>query len=234
MTTNARLLLLAVSFLLSFAPSIAQDEDVIYRREIGGGLGAGFSFNDANTKFFGNTNFAANAILRFNLNKRMVIKTTLGYLGVKGSMTDVESFVPADINQAASVRSTYSFSGAVIDLNVLYELNFLPYGYIQDYRGMKRVTPYIQLGLGMSYGTAGKAFTGNIPLGIGLRWKVAERLNLGVDWLMHFSLSDKLDDIDAPLGIKSTMFKNKDHYSRVLLTLTYDISPRCPNCQKDD
>ena len=89
------------------------------------------------------------------------------------------------------------------------------------------------MGFGITYGLAGKSFTANIPVGLGIKYKVAQRLNLGLDYLVHFSLSDKLDGLDAPLGISSSGFRNKDHYSALTLTLTYDLNPRCPTCNKD-
>ena len=89
------------------------------------------------------------------------------------------------------------------------------------------------MGFGLTDGKAGKAFTANIPLGVGVKYKVAERLNLGLDWLVHFTLSDKLDGLEAPLGINSSGFRNKDHYSALSLTLTYDLNPRCPTCNRD-
>ncbi len=74
----------------------------------------------------------------------------------------------------------------------------------------------------------------NVPIGAGLKYKIAPRLNLGLDWLFHLTLSDKLEGLEAPLGIKSSGFRNKDHYGMTLLTLTYDISPRCPTCNRDE
>ena len=118
------------------------------------------------------------------------------------------------------------------DLSALYELHFLPYGYERGYQGYCRLVPYIQIGLGVSYGKAGKAFTMNLPVGIGAKYKIGPRLNLGLDGIAHFTLSDKLDGLEAPLGIKSSMFRNKDHYVTLLLTLTYDLNPRCPTCNK--
>ena len=70
-------------------------------------------------------------------------------------------------------------------------------------------------------------------MGLGVKYKVAPGLNLGLDYLVHFSLSDKLDGLSAPLGIKSELFRNKDVYSALTLTLTYDLNPRCPTCNKD-
>ncbi len=48
------------------------------------------------------------------------------------------------------------------------------------------------------------------------------------------TFSDRLEGLEAPKGIKSEMFRNKDHYGLTLVTLTYDISPRCPACNKAD
>ncbi len=234
MLRSIRILFFTLFLSSAFTPLAAQDEDVLFRREIGGGFGMGLSSNDASIKYFDGIGFAGNAILRFNLNKRMAIKTTIGYNSMKGDLAKREDLVPGNPNLLRPTPGSYNFSSGVLDLNALYELHFLPYGYIQDYRGMKRLTPYIQFGVGMSYGICGKAFTTNLPIGFGLKWKVAKRLNIGLDWTINFTLSDKLDGLEAPLGIKSSMFKNKDHYSRMLITLTYDISPRCPNCQKDD
>ena len=77
-------------------------------------------------------------------------------------------------------------------------------------------------------------FTANIPLGLGLKYKIGERLNLGIEWAMHFSLSDKLDGVEDPYGVKSTgIFKNTDCYSALMLSLTYSFSPKCANCNKD-
>lgn len=50
---------------------------------------------------------------------------------------------------------------------------------------------------------------------------------------MHFTFSDKLDNLEAPHGIKSSGMRNKDHFSVTMLTLTYDLAPKCPTCNKD-
>lgn len=120
----------------------------------------------------------------------------------------------------------------MVDLGGTYELNFWPYGYHRGYQGYSRITPYIQLGFGLSYGTA-KAFSLNLPVGAGLKYKLKERLNVGLDWQTHFTLSDKLDGLQAPTGVKTSGFKNKDHYSTLMLTLTYSFSPKCPECNRD-
>ena len=72
-------------------------------------------------------------------------------------------------------------------------------------------------------------------MGIGVKYKIGKRINLGVEWAMHFSLSDKLDGVKDPYGIESTgMFKNTDCYSSLKVTLTYSFLPKCIICNKDD
>ena len=211
----------------------AQDDDLEYRYEVGGGLGVNFSLTDVNSQWYGNSNFAGGAIFRFVFNPRMALKTTLNYGKLSGTTDNIKNFYPATPESSGTERLLFKADSKIIDLGALYEINFLPYGYAQSYLGHKRISPYLQLGFGLSYATGGKAFTANIPLGFGVKYKIVPRLNLGFEWRMHLSLSDKLENLEAPLGIKSSGFKNKDHYSFTFLTLTYDLSPRCPNCNKD-
>ena len=201
----------------------------VYRLELGAGIGTTFNFTDVKDQL----GLSAAAVARFPLNPRMAVKTQFSYTQVKGSTQDLSTFIPANPNATGEERLNHSVTSAIYDLSALYEIHFLPYGYYRDYRGYKRLVPYLQIGFGLTYGAAGKAFTANIPLGIGMKYKVAPRLNLGLDWLVHFSLSDKLDGLDAPLGISSELFRNKDVYSTLTLTLTYDLNPRCPTCNKD-
>ena len=92
------------------------------------------------------------------------------------------------------------------------------------------------LGLGATYvsGNGQNHFTANIPLGAGLKYKLNERLNIGLEWAIHFSLSDQLDGVKDPYGIESRgAFKNTDGYTTLQLSLTYSFAPKCANCNKD-
>lgn len=206
-----------------------QADESVYRLELGAGTGGAFNFTDVKD----NIGMAAAAVARFPFNPRMALKTQFSFAQVKGSTAGLKAFYPANTGAAGAERLNYQVSSAIYDLSALYELHFLPYGYERDYRHYSRIVPYVQMGFGLTYGAAGKAFTANIPLGAGLKYKLGPRLNLGLDWLVHFSLSDKLDGLEAPLGIKSEMFRNKDIYSTLSLTLTYDLNPKCPTCNRD-
>jgi len=122
-------------------------------------------------------------------------------------------------------------------MSLVFEYNFWPYGTGRDYRGAKRLVPFVLGGVGATYvkGAEKNVFTANVPLGIGAKYKINERLNLGVEWTVHFSLSDELDGVKDPYLIKSSgLWKNQDGYSMWQLSLTYSFSAKCRTCNKEE
>lgn len=213
----------------------AQD-DAEFRMEIGGGLGTSSYLGDVNSSLFKNQKVAATALWRYLFDHHNVLKLQANYAGVKGSGKVNDDFIPQDVNSGTVSTSPYiyNFSGSLIDLNCMYELNFWPYGYYGGYMGYKRLTPFLQFGIGGTYATASKKLTANIPVGFGVKYRLGKRVNLAFDWAMHFSLSDKLDNLPDPQGITSEAFKNKDNYCTTMITLTYSFAPICPTCNKAD
>ena len=198
---------------MAFTPSAQAQDDVVYRMEIGGALGIGSTVTD--------------------VNPRMAVKTQMLYSRVSGNTQGLKGFLPANGTQASAERLNFTAKGNFYDLSGIYELHFLPYGYERGYQGYSRLVPFIQMGLGLVYAQESKALALQVPLGLGLKYKAGRRLNIALEWQMHFSTGDELDKLNAPLTIPSSGFKNKDHYGMTMLTLTYDISPLCPTCNKD-
>lgn len=227
-----RTLALAIAVLV-LVPSARAQDDVVYRMEVGGALGIGSTVTDVNARLYGQNSAAAGALLRFVINPRMALKTQALYAKTGGNSLGLKGFLPADGTQASAERLNFTASGNYYDLSALYELHFLPYGYERGYQGYSRLVPFIQMGLGLTYAQDSKALAMQVPLGLGLKYKAGRRLNIALEWQMHFTTGDKLDGLEAPLTIPSSGFKNKDHYGMTLLTLTYDISPLCPTCNKD-
>lgn len=227
-------LLLTAIALCTLLLSANAQEDADFRMEIGGGVGASFYLGDFNNTMFSCQRPAAGAYWRYLFDHYNSLKVNITYAGIKGSTEDQDDFYPYDPNSGtvATAPMKAKFAGGVVDLSCMYEINFFPYGYYQDFYGHKRLTPFLQLGLGLSYATEGKEAAFSVPLGLGVKYRMSKRLNVSLDWAMHFTMSDKLDGIEDPLGIKSEGFKNKDHYGIALLTLTYSFAPRCPNCNK--
>lgn len=209
--------------------SAQQDDE--YLMEIGGGMGMVSYQGDFNGKITSGMQPAGAIVWRRLLNPYMGFRVT-GMMGkLKGDATRVETYYPDETTRA------YSFDRSLTDVSVTYEYNFWPYGTGRDYRGAKRITPFVFGGIGATYVSGGekKVFTANVPIGLGIKYKLKERLNVGLEWSMHFSLSDELDGIADPYGIKSSgAFKNTDCYSGLMLTLTYSFKSKCRTCNNDD
>lgn len=205
--------------------------DYEYRMEIGGGVGIMAYEGDFNGSILHNMQPSASIMLRRIINPYMGFRLAASYGKLKGSSKDVKTYLPQ------YQETQYDFSSLLVDLSATYEYNFWPYGTGHDYRGAQRLTPFVFAGIGGTYASTpeGNVFTANMPLGLGIKYKVAPRLNLGIEWAIHFSLSDKLDGIADPYGIQSTgIFKNTDCYSVLQLTLTYSFMPKCRTCHNDD
>ena len=209
--------------------SAQQDDE--YLMEIGGGVGMVSYQGDFNGKITSGMQPAGAIVWRRLLNPYMGFRVT-GMMGkLKGDATRLETYYPDETTRA------YSFDRSFTDVSVTYEYNFWPYATGRDYRGAKRLTPFVFGGIGATYVSGGekKVFTANVPIGLGIKYKLKERLNVGLEWSMHFSLSDELDGMADPYGIKSSgAFKNTDCYSGLMLTLTYSFKSKCRTCNNDD
>lgn len=205
-------------------------EDPEYKMEIGGGLGLVGYLGDFNGNLTKNLQPSATILWRRVFNPYMALKVAASYGKLKGTSKDVETYYPDFAD------NKYDFSNNMADLGVTYEYNFWPYGTGRDYRGAKRLTPFVFGGMSLIYaGGDGKSvFTAGVPLGLGVKYKVAERLNLGVEWAINFSLNDKLDNIADPYYVKSSgAFKNTDAYSSLKITLTYSFMEKCRVCHNE-
>ena len=230
MKKTLNIVLTALLLSIASVPANAQT-DYEYRMEIGGGVGLMAYEGDFNGSILHNMQPSASLMLRRVINPYMDLRLAASYGKLKGSSKDVKTYLPQYQD------TQYDFSTTLVDLSATYEYNFWPYGTGNDYRGAQRLTPFIFAGIGTTYASTptGNVFTANLPLGLGIKYKVAPRLNLGIGWAMHFSLNDKLDGIADPYGIQSTgMFKNTDCFSALQLTLTYSFMPKCRTCHNDD
>lgn len=215
--------------------SAQAQQNVEYRMEIGGALGGSFYMGDANyTRLFNRTGFAGGFIGRYHLNPHMAIKANLLMGKIAGNTADQPNKYPKDLQS--------EFSRTIYDLGVQFEYNFFGFGAGESYKGNKRLTPYLLAGLGLTHAPkpARSLITMNIPLGIGLKYKLTNRLNAGAEFTMRFSLSDELDvthekglQLNDPYLVKGKGFKNKDSYSFLMLFLTYNISPKYRECNNN-
>jgi len=200
-----------------------------YRLELGGGVGVVSYQGDFNSSIVKNMQPMFSLLAKFKFDPRLALAMNVSYGQLKGSSKDVRTYYPN--------HQDYSFKTSLVDVGLRLECNFWPYGTGFEYRGAKRLTPYIYLGLGV---TAGKPDTGstdvkmNLPIGGGIKYKAADRVNLALEWTMHITGSDLLDGVEDPYGIKRQgLFKNTDCYSQLRFSVTYDLWAKCKTCHND-
>ncbi len=211
--------------------SMSAQTEPEYCMEFGVGGGLVSYEGDFNGSIFGGMQPSAAIIYRYLFNPYAAIRANVDYLSFKGQASNTKTVYLPEYDD-------YAFKTTAVDMNVLFECNFWPYGTGHDYRGAKRITPYVCLGIGLTYGNVadhGSVFTANVPLGLGVKYKVGHRVNLNLEWVMHFSLCDNLDGVKDPYGVKSSgIFKNTDCYSQLMVNVTYSFKERCRVCHNAD
>lgn len=203
-----------------------------YKYEIGGMAGGSFYMGDVNKNtFFKGMQPAFGIIFRYNPNFRWAFKSDLLWGGVSGTTEGLKNVFPEGRQG--------SFNRNFIELGGQMEFNFFPYSDKFAYQNAKRFSPYVFIGVGFTVAPGGnKTFFGpNIPLGVGIKYKITNRVNLGGEFSFRKLFGDGLDTTDEtnlflndPYGMKSSMMKNKDWYSCLLLTVTWDFGPRNRPC----
>ena len=69
-----------------------------------------------------------------------------------------------------------------------------------------------------------------LPMGVGVKYKLKERLNLGLEFTMRKSFGDGLDGLSDLNGINHSFAKNTDWYSVLMVSVTYEFGKRCKVC----
>ena len=220
---------LMVLFTFHFSLITAQAQtDPEYKLELGGGIGLVSYQGDFNGSLLKNQQPMFTLLGKYRFDPRRALALNVSYGQLKGSSKDAKTYYP--------LTTTYDFKSNVVDVGVRLEYNFWPFGTGFEYRGAKRLTPYVAIGLGMTIANAdGKSATGvNMPSGVGVKYKLGDRLNLAAEWAMHITTSDGLDGIKDPYGIESSgLFKNTDCYSHLRVSLSYDLWAKCRTCHND-
>lgn len=228
MRRHLKILILAIAAIIGTVNVRAQED---YRFDIGGGIGMTGYLGDANSaNLMQNPSWDAELLFRYIQNSRINWKTNFYVGGLRGDSSQMDNIFPDGNN--------FKFSTTFYELSELFEFHFFNYGMGETYRRLKRWTPYITAGLGVTAWSVDKKFGAafTIPIGIGFKFKPALRWNLGLEFLMKKTFSDKLDGaaLSDPLGIKSEFMKNTDWYSTLTLTISYEFSKRCAVCNYKD
>jgi hypothetical protein len=236
MTSASKHIILMVAGMLAYlitdcSAAAAQE----YKYEIGGMAGMSMYLGDANeASLLRGWNPAGGLIYRYNINFRWALKTEL-MMGKATGETKNEANVFPNHAQAAFRRNFFELGSQI-------EFNFLPYSDKFPYLNTRKISPYIFTGLGLTLAPGKDTFFGlNLPIGIGVKYKVKHKVNLGVEYGVHRLFGDAFDapisgegfHLNNPYRVRQGIFKNKDWYNTLLFSITWEFGLKDERCTTD-
>lgn len=197
-----------------------------YRLELGGHAGGTFYIGEANpTTLFSKVKPMYGAIVRYNTNYRYALKANV----FKGS---VSGDISADDPNIPGLDNDLSFETDYYDFGLNLEYNFFPYTR-QDEPKASALSPYIFAGAGFTYIPSGDLIF-NFPFGLGVKYMVSERVNIGAEFGMRKLFADNIENnnaIDDPANSNGSRFVNNDYYSNFSFFVTISLANRTWNCR---
>lgn len=180
--------------------------------EIGLSAGGGFVLGDTNDFLFKHTQPVGGLYAKYKINGRWETRLQLdgGLLGYQKS-------------------EKIGYTG----LQALAEFNFFNYGVKRWEADYSWFTPCLVAGVGVVFFDFNNPkFTATLPLGLGLKFKLNNRVNLGAYWMVSKVFSDKMDLTPNPNGEYGKFWNNQDWYSTAQIFLSVNFYKICAPCQK--
>lgn len=210
--------------------AFGQQQEESYKFDIGGGIGMSGYLGDANeSNMFKHPGFNAYAAFRYLFNNRLSLRAMLATSSLKGNTADWSNALPDG--------QAYTFTSQIYDLGVRGEFNFFSYGIGETYKRLKRWTPFLGAGIGVTMASSGGTYTAmSIPMSFGVKYKLRPRVNLEACFTLTKVLGDHIDgpDLSDLTTIKSSFLKNNDWHSALTIGISFEFGPRCVVCNRID
>ncbi len=225
-----RYILLLIS-IISFCSMWAQEKEYMY--EIGGGLGSSWTYGDINrSSVIYSPSLASELLFRYNLNLRWSMAMDLSLNRLEGDSKDFDNIFP----QGAQ----WSFNRRYYQFGIRPEFTFWNYGWGSDYREKHRIAPFLTAGMG--FGWANGSSSGedrsttmlSVPLGLGIKWKMAPRWDLQLTGLWSKIFGDAIDGINDPYKMGTKAPTNTDWVGSIMMSITFCFKERCLECHNQD
>ncbi len=171
--------------------------------EIGITAGSVFYISEVNRYSKRNPGPAAGTFLRWNIHSRLAAKTHLQYAG------------------------SYSFEPHFLDVGIHLEYYFFPY----NTSGRKYI-PYLLGGMGVTLSPPehNRLTALNVPFGMGLKYKINDRFNLGLEISFKKFFTAWNKEVGKWSAIRNGLLKNRDCITLLNITISRNINIRRQNC----
>lgn len=214
----------------SFSALTARGQSDSYRFDLGVKCGMSGYSGDLCSNFFQHPGLSIGVKGDYLFNSRYSVGTNVTVSTLSGKLAGGD-YMPQ--------TAPRQFKSTVFGVDGRFNFNFMSYGKSDvAYRKLSNWTPYLTVGVGVIASHSGSAtsVSPTIPMGVGVKYRVAERLNLSAEFVIAKTFTDRLDnvDLDDPMTIDSAFAKNTDWMSGLTIALSYEIGARCETCHHID
>lgn len=198
----------------------------IYTAELGFHGGGSYFIGDVKAKVF-DIKPDIGVMFRYVFNQRMTLQADYNNTIIRGNYTQPNS----------SLGSTnVSINQSINALDFTFAFSFLDYGQLDYILNSSNQSAYIFMGVGLMYFNNSNIdnFSFSLPVGIGYKFKLSERLHLNIQYTHRLMLSDNIEGIDIlnnPLSLNGTNINNNDHLGTTTIGLSYGLFRRKCKCQ---
>ena len=122
---------------------------------------------------------------------------------------------------------------AYTGLQALGEFNFFNYGVKKWEAGYSWFSPCLVAGVGfVVFDIVGKPiFAMTLPMGVGMKFRLSNIVNVGFYWTVAKAFSDKMDNTSNPNGEYGKFWNNQDWYSTAQVFLSFNFYKICAPCR---
>lgn len=205
MNTTRRILLIVI--LIGITQSIVKAQD---KRDFGIQAGATYYYGEFNEIMpLYSPSFALGVIFRYNINHNYSIRGSAIYATVSGTSSSSNIIPDPGI----------TFSKNIIGAEAMGEFNF--YAFNPASTRKAKLSPYVNAGVGIAQ--MGTSLIFHIPFGGGLKFTPGQRHTFALEWRLHKTFNDTIDEFSSPNDGRKPFLHNNDWFSFVGLIYTYRI-----------
>lgn len=198
----------------------AQEE--IYTLEVGVHGGVSYFFGDVKAKPF---DFQADygVLFRYLFNQRMSLQADFNHNSIQGDYEQKIEAPNVTINQNINA------------LDFTFAFNFFDYIQLDYVLKSSDHTAYLFAGAGLIHlnNRNSNKLNISIPLGVGYKFLLYERLHLNVQWTHRLMLADNIEgypELNNSLGMNGSNILNNDHLGTVTVGVSYGLFRRKCKC----
>ncbi len=197
----------------------------IYTIEIGVHGGASYFSGDVKAKSF---DFQADygVLFRYLFNQRLSLQADINHTSIQGDYEQrIEHLYDPDVTINQNINA----------LDFTFAFNFFDYIQLDYVLKSSNHTAYLFAGAGLMHLNNGHSnkLNASIPIGIGYKVLLSERLHLNAQWTHRLMLADNIEGHPALnnfLGMNGSNILNNDHLGTVTIGLSYGLFRRKCKC----